>query len=173
MRTARERASLAAAAQRAVWSVDKEQAISFVMSMEQLASETIAPQHASVILIGIFAGMALLLAAIGIYGVISYAARQRTQEIGIRMALGAEPRAVLRLVMGEGLRLTVLGLGIGLTGALVLTRFLSSILYGVRPSDPMTFVMVALILATVALLASFMPARRATRVDPMAALRHE
>ena len=172
-RTVREPASLAAAAQHAVWSVDKEQAISFVMSMEQLASETIAPQHASVILIGIFAGMALLLAAIGIYGVISYAARQRTQEIGIRMALGAEPRAVLRLVMGEGLRLTVLGLGIGLTGALVLTRFLSSILYGVRPSDPMTFVMVALILATLALLASFMPARRATRVDPMAALRHE
>ena len=173
IRTAREPASLAAAAQHAVWSVDKEQAISFVESMEQLASESIAPQHASVILIAIFAGMALLLAAIGIYGVISYAAHQRTQEIGIRIALGAEPRAVLGLVMGEGVRLIVLGLGIGLMGALTLTRFLSSILYGVRPGDPMTFVAVALVLAAVALLASFVPARRATRVDPMVALRHQ
>jgi putative ABC transport system permease protein len=173
MRTAREPANLASAAQHAVWSVDKEQAISFVESMEQLASESIAPQHASVILIAIFAGLALLLAAVGIYGVISYAARQRTQEIGIRMALGAEPRAVLGLVIGEGLRLTVLGLGIGLAGALALTRFLSSVLYGVRPGDPMTFVAVAVVLGAVASLASFVPAWRATRVDPMVALRHE
>ena len=173
IRTAREPASLAAAAQQAVWSVDKEQAISFVVSMGQLASESIAPQHASVILIVIFAGMALLLAAIGIYGVISYSARQRTQELGIRMALGADPRAVLRLVMGEGLMLTVFGLVIGLAGAFALTRFLSSILYGVRPGDPMTFVEVALVLAAVASLAIFIPARRAMCVDPMAALRHE
>jgi len=134
--------------------------------------ESLAPQHASVILIVIFAGMALLLAAIGVFGVISYSARQKTQEIGIRMALGADPRAVLRLVMGEGLALTLLGLVIGLAGALALTRFLSSILYGVRPDDPMTFVEVALVLAAVASLASFIPARRAMRVDPMAALRH-
>jgi predicted permease len=173
VRTAREPSSLASAAQHAVWSVDKEQAISFVVSMGQLASESLAPQHASMILIAIFAGMALLLAAIGVFGVISYSARQKTQEIGIRMALGADPQAVLRLVMGEGLALTLLGLVIGLAGALALTRFLASILYGVRPGDPMTFAEVALVLAAVASLASFIPAQRATRVDPMAALRHE
>jgi putative ABC transport system permease protein len=173
IRTAREPANLASAAQSAVWSVDKEQAVSFVMSIGQLAAESLAPQRASMILLVIFAGMAVLLTVIGIYGVISYSARERTREIGIRMALGAEPRAILRMVMSEGLTLTAFGLGIGLTGALALTRFLGSILYGVRPGDPMTFVEVASVLTAVAALASFVPARRATRVDPMVALRHE
>lgn len=173
MHTAVEPTRLAAAAQHAVWALDKEQAMSFVMSMGQLASESRAPQRASMILIVIFAGLALMLAAIGIYGVISYSACQRTHEIGIRIALGANPRAVLKLVISEGLMLTMAGLLIGLTGALGLTRFLSSILYGVRPGDPPTLVAVALILAAVALLASYVPARRATRVDPMVALRHE
>jgi putative ABC transport system permease protein len=171
--TATQPMSLAAAAQHSVWAVDKEQAVSFVMSMQQLASESLAPQRTSMILIVIFAGLALMLATIGIYGVISYSARQRTREIGIRIALGAGPRVVLRLVMREGLALTAAGLAIGLAGAFALTRFLSSVLFGVRPGDPATFAMVAVILAGVTLLATYIPARRAMRVDPMVALRHE
>ncbi|HXA08260.1 MAG TPA: ABC transporter permease, partial [Bryobacteraceae bacterium] len=173
IRAAAQPASLAASAQHAVWAVDKEQAMSFVMNMDELAAESLAPQRVSMILMAIFAGLALVLATVGIYGVISYSARQRTREIGIRIALGADPWEVLRLVMGEGLLLTIIGSSIGLIGALWLTRYLSSLLYGVRPNDPMTFVTVALILSTVALLASYVPARRAMRADPMAALRHE
>jgi putative ABC transport system permease protein len=173
IRTAAEPATLAAAAQHAVWSVDKEQAMSFVMSMDKLAAESLAPQRASMILIAIFAGLALVLATLGIYGVISYSARQRTREIGIRIALGADSWGVLRLVMAEGLVLTIAGSAIGLIGALWLTRYLSSLLYGVRPSDPLTFVTVAWILSTVALLASYVPARRAMRADPVAALWRE
>ena len=173
IRTAAEPATLAEAAQHAVWAVDKEQAVSFVMSMGELAAESLAPQRVNMILMGIFAGLALVLATVGIYGVISYSVRQRTREMGIRIALGADAWEVLRLVMGEGLVLTITGSAIGLIGALWMTRYLSSLLYGVRPSDPMTFVMVTLILGAVALLASYAPARRAMRADPVAALRHE
>lgn len=173
IRTAADPAALAKAAQRAVWSVDKDQAVSYVMTMTQLASESLAPQRAVTILLGIFAAVALTLAAIGLYGVISYSASQRSHEIGIRMALGASRSEVLRLIVFDGLKLTALGLAFGLAGALILARLMSSLLYGVAPRDPATLAGGAILLAAVALLASYIPARRAMRVDPMAALRYE
>ncbi len=173
IRTAGDPLNIAKAAQSAIWDVDKAQAVSFVETMDQLASETVLLQRASMILFAVFAGLALLLASIGIYGVISYSAGRRTHEIGIRLALGAGARDVLRLIMGEGFSLTLVGVGIGLAGAFGLTRFLSSMLYGVRSSDPATFLAVPLVVASVALFASYIPARRAMRVDPMIALRHE
>jgi len=143
------------------------------MSMSQLASESLAPQRLVVLLLGVFASMALILALIGISGVIAYSATQRTHEIGIRMALGARPADVLRLVVDEGLILMLAGVSLGLVGALGLSRFISSLLYGVRPQDPVVFTLVPLVLAGVALLASYLPARRAARVDPTVALRYE
>jgi len=173
IRTASDPSGLAKAAQREIWAVDKDQAVAYVMSMDQLASESLAPQRIITLLLGIFAGSALLLAAVGMYGVISYSATQRTHEIGIRMALGARSADVLKLVVGQGLVLVLAGVVIGLAGALGLMRFVSSLLYGVRASDPATFVSVAAVLTVVALVASYIPARRAAKVDPMVALRYE
>ena len=124
-------------------------------------------------LLGVFAALALLLAAVGIYGVMSYVVSLRTNEIGVRMALGAQPRDVLGLVLGRGTKLAVAGVAIGLAGALALSRFLSSLLFGVRSTDPPTFLAVALLLIAVALAACYFPARRAMRVEPLVALRHE
>ena len=125
------------------------------------------------ILTGLFAMLGLLLAGVGLFGLVSYSVARRTNEIGIRMALGAEKRHVLRMVVGQGLKLALIGVGIGIAGALALTRFLASLLYGVKPTDPLTFIAVSLILIAVALLACYIPARRAAKVDPMVALRHE
>jgi predicted permease len=173
IRTAGEPTGVAKDVQQAIWSVDSSQAISYVESMDQLMSETVALQRASMILLAVFAGLALLLASIGIYGVISYSTSRRTREIGIRMALGAARQDVLRLVIAEGLVLTLVGLGIGLAGALALTRFLKSLLFGVPANDPATFAAVSVVLLCVGIAACLIPAMRAMRVDPMVALRYE
>ena len=154
-------------------SVDKDEPVSSVSTMEQLVSQSVAEPRFRTLLLGIFAGLAFLLAVVGIYGIISYSVSQRTHEIGVRLALGAERRDVLRLVVGQGMRQTLIGVGAGLLAALGLTRLLASYLYSVRPTDPMTFVVVSAVMLAVALLASYIPARRATKVDPLVALRYE
>ncbi len=161
------------AIKRAVESIDPQLPFASFRTMEDVRSSSLAQQRSQATLLGVFAGLALLLAAVGIYGVLAQAVTQRTHEIGIRMALGAGRRDVLSLVLGQGLRLALIGTGIGLAASLVLTRFVRSMLFGVRPNDPVTLAGVALTLTGVALLASYVPARRATKVDPMVALRYE
>jgi putative ABC transport system permease protein len=142
-------------------------------TMEEIISDSLAARRFAMILLGAFATVALLLASLGIYGVISHIVGQRTHEIGIRMALGAQRQDVLRLVVRQGIALTVASIWLGMVGALGLTRFLANLLYGVRPTDPLTFMAVSVLLAGIALLASYIPARRATKVDPVVALRYE
>jgi len=157
----------------AVHSVDKDQAIADLETLDQLKSGTVSSDRMQTMLLAIFAGLALLLAAIGIYGVISYSVTQRTHELGIRAALGASRGSLLGMVIRRGMRLTLVGLAIGTAGALVLTRLLGSLLFGISPRDPATLIVVAAILSAVALLACYIPARRAAAVDPMVALRYE
>lgn len=173
IRTREDPRALAAEARKAVAAAGADLMIYDVATMQQRLSDSIAPQRFNMLLIGIFAALALILAAVGIYGVISYSVSQRTHEIGIRMALGAQKADVLRMVIRRGAILILTGAGIGLGGSLALTRFLSSLLYGVRPNDPLTFIVVSLVLSVVALAASYIPARRATKVDPVTALRYE
>jgi putative ABC transport system permease protein len=133
----------------------------------------VARQRFSMLLLGIFAGLALVLAAVGIYGVMSYSVAQRTREIGIRMALGAQRSDVMKMTIGQGLRLVLTGVAIGLAAAFVLTRVMSTLLFGVSPTDPVTFISISIVLVSVAVLAGYVPALRATRVDPMFALRYQ
>jgi putative ABC transport system permease protein len=166
-------ASLAAAVRSKVQEVDPDQAVFDVATMEERLSQAVAPQRFNALVLGIFAGVALILAGVGVYGVMSYSVTRRTHEIGIRRALGAQQHDVMRLVLRRGAGLALAGITLGLGGALALTRFLSSLLYGVTVRDPLTFVAVSLILAGVALMANYIPARRAAKVDPMVALRYE
>jgi predicted lysophospholipase L1 biosynthesis ABC-type transport system permease subunit len=153
--------------------VDSEMPPARVRTMEQVISDVTARQNFNMLLLAIFAGVALLLAAIGIYGVMSYAVEQRTHEIGIRMALGAGTPDMLRLVVIQGMRLAGIGVTLGLLTAFAVTRVMAGLLFGVKPTDPPTYVAVALILAAVAFIGCYIPARRASRVDPVIALRYE
>jgi putative ABC transport system permease protein len=166
-------ASLAATVRKAVWEIDKDQPVSNIQTMEEILADSIARQRFSMLLLAIFAGVALVLAGVGIYGVMSYSVAQRTHEIGIRMALGAQTSAVLKLAVGYGLKLVIAGLVIGLIAAFALTRVMSTLLFGITATDPATFTLISLLLIAVAALASYIPARRATRVNPIIALRYE
>ncbi|MGA2901195.1 MAG: ABC transporter permease [Candidatus Acidiferrales bacterium] len=173
LRSAIDPASLTPAVRDAVAAIDKDQPVFNVNTMKQLVDDSVATRHITLVLLGLFSGLALLLAAIGIYGVISYSVQQRTHEIGIRMALGAQRRDVLRLVVGQGVRLAALGIAIGIAAAFGLTRLMASLLFGVGAYDPVAFMAAALLLLLVAIAACYIPARRAIAVDPMVALRYE
>ncbi len=144
-----------------------------ISSMDQIIARSVADRRFALELLGVFAAVALLLAAIGIYGVMSYSFSQRTHEVGIRVALGAQRLDILRMALGDGMRIVIIGLASGLIGAVIVTRVFQSMLFGVGPADPITFAAVAAILAAVALLACYIPAQRATRVNPLTALREE
>jgi ABC-type antimicrobial peptide transport system permease subunit len=156
-----------------IWKVDSQLPVTRVETMSEMAAESFASRRFNMSLLTLFAGLALILAAIGIYGVMSYAVTQRTQEIGIRMALGARTFDVLRLVLRNGMTLVLIGIALGLAGAFALTRLMVTLLFGVTPTDTLTIGLVSVVLIGVAFLACFIPARRATKVDPLVALRYE
>jgi len=158
---------------KAILAVDQDQAVSNVTTLEQLTGESILVRRFFMLLLIVFAALALVLAAVGIYGVMSYVVTQRTQEIGIRMALGAQARDVLKMIVGNGMVLALIGIGAGLAGAFVLTRLMKNLLFGVSATDAATLVTVSAVLIAVVLLACYVPARRATRIDPLVALRNE
>lgn len=173
LRTTQDPASVTADVRQAIHSVDPDLPIANVRTLANIVSNSMTEPLFSALLLAAFGGLALLLATIGMYGVISYSVAQRTQEIGIRMVLGARPHSVFRMVLSQGTRLAALGIAIGIVAALAVTRVMNSFLYGVGATDPLTFAVVALLLLAVALLACYIPARRAMRVHPMVALRHE
>ncbi len=173
IRTTSDPLNLVASVRREVWKIDPDQPLSQIATMDQLLSKSMAQRRFSMLLLSIFAALALVLAAVGVYGVMAYAVAQRTHEIGIRMALGAQQRDVLQLVLGEGAKLALAGVGLGLLGAAALTRVLESLLYGIGDKDVTTFLSFAALLLIVSLLACYIPVRRAMRVDPMVALRYE
>ena len=164
---------LAAAVRQQVLGVDREQSVSEVRSMEQVVGGSLARPRFAMLLLALFSALALVLAAVGLYGVISYSVAQRTSEFGIRIAMGAGPRDVLGMVVGQGLRLGVIGVVLGGVGALALTRLIRGLLFGISSFDPQTFIAMALLLTGVTLVACYIPAHRATKVDPMVALRYE
>jgi putative ABC transport system permease protein len=172
-RTNVEPSSLSAAIRGEIAALNRDQAIFNVRTMEEIVGLSVAPRRFSMLLLVIFAVVALALASIGIYGMLSYAVAQRTREIGLRMTLGAQRSNVLKLVIAEGMKLAIAGIGLGLVASLLLTRTIKNLLFGVSANDPLTFVAIALLLMFVALLACWIPARRATKVDPMIALRYE
>jgi len=165
--------SLVAAVSREIHAVDPNQPISVIATMAKLVGEETDQRRVGMILLATFAGIALLLAALGIYGVLAYFVAQRTREIGVRVALGAQTHDVMKMVMKQGMGLTLFGIGIGLIGGFALARLMKSLLFGVSASDPLTFAAVAALLASVAMAACYIPARRATKVDPVVALRCE
>jgi putative ABC transport system permease protein len=173
VRTQGDPLALAAVVRGQVSALDRDLAVSNIMSLEQLVAGTLSEPRFVLLLLGAFAGVALLLSAIGVYGVVSYSVTQRSHEIGVRMALGAQVNDVLRLVVGQAMTLVLGGVGLGLAASFALSRVMVSMLFGVSPTDLMTFAATSVILAGVALGACFVPARRATRVDPMEALRCE
>lgn len=173
VRTAADPAGLAEEVRRAVREVNREAPVFAVKTMDQVLSEATAPRRFNMIIMSVFASVALMMAGIGLYGVMAYSVTERTHEIGIRIALGAQVGNILRMVVGQGLVLALIGVAVGLTGAFALTRLMTSLLYGVSATDPITFIGVAVLLVVVALLACYLPARKATKVDPMIALRYE
>jgi putative ABC transport system permease protein len=173
LRTTGDPLALGNAAREAVWSLDRDLPIPRMQTLEQNLSTRVAQRRLNMLLLGLFASVALVLSAVGIYGVMNYAVTQRTNEIGIRVALGAQTRDVLRLVVGEGMILALAGVVFGLVMTFALTRLMASLLFGVSATDPLTFAAIAALLFGVALLACWIPARRATEVDPMVALRYE
>ncbi|HEU4769340.1 MAG TPA: FtsX-like permease family protein, partial [Pyrinomonadaceae bacterium] len=173
VRTTTEPTSIVPALRQAVWSIDPNQPISDVQTMEQVVSDNIAQPRLNMVLMGLFGGLALVLAAVGIYGLLSYAVTQRTQEMGIRMALGAQVSDVMGLVLKQGMILALIGEAIGVAGAFALTRLIRGLLFGVTPTDTGIFAAVVGVLTAIALLACYLPARRATKVDPLKALRYE
>jgi predicted permease len=173
VRTNANASSYVPAMKDALASIGGNATLSGAKTMDQVRGDIIADRRFTLILVAIFAALALVLASIGIYGVISYSVEQRTREIGIRTALGASPRRILGMVLGHGAKLALIGIGIGTAGALILTRFIRAFLYGVSPADPLTFTGIALVLAAVAIIASYVPAHRAMKVDPNTALRYE
>jgi putative ABC transport system permease protein len=173
VRTSGDPKEMIGAVRGTILEIDQNTPLYDVKSMEEIMTESVAGRWLNTLLLAVFGGAALLLAAVGLYGVISYSVTQRTHEIGVRMALGATSRDILKLVVGHGMALVAIGIVIGTAGAVALTRFMSSLLFEVTPRDPVTIAVIALVLAASAFLASYIPARRATRVDPMEALRYE
>jgi putative ABC transport system permease protein len=173
LKTSDEPSSFVAAVRREVQAIDKDQALGNVRTLDDLMTESVAPRRFSLLLLGLFALVALLLGAVGLYGVLSYTVTQRTREIGVRMALGAQRGDVLRLVIKNGMTLALIGVGAGICAAFALTRLMATMLFGVSASDPLTYFSIVLLLLLVALLACYLPARRATKVDPLIALRYE
>ena len=170
---ARTDAGLSKAVEKAIWSVDRDQAVGFQMGMDELVSDSLAPQRMVTIVLGAFGGLALMMAAVGIYGVIANSVEQRTHEIGIRMALGARAGQTLQMIMTQGMRLVLAGAAVGVAVGMGLMRFIASVLFGVQPGDAGMFLAATLLMSVVAMVACWVPAQRATRVEPMVALRYE
>ena len=173
VRTSGRPSNLTSAVKQAIWSVHKDQPIYKIVGLDQLANESLALRRVSSVLLGVFSALALLLAGLGIYGVMAFSVAQRTHEIGVRMALGAQPASVLKMIASYGMRIVMAGIAIGLAGSLALSRLIASLLYEVKPTDGLTFVLTSVLLCFIALLACYVPARRAMQVDPMVALRYE